>query len=56
LKYTLHNLKYTLHNFKYREKLTQMRNRNGNIITHDIQDVSGGILNILGGGSMDYSE
>jgi len=24
--------------------------------THNIQDVSGGIVNILGGGSMEYSE
>jgi hypothetical protein len=45
-----------LYKFRYEEKLTQMRNRNGNIITHDIQSVSGGILNVLGGGSMDYSE
>ena len=25
-------------------------------VIHDIQGVSGGIVNVLGGGSMDYSE
>jgi hypothetical protein len=28
----------------------------GVIVCYDIQGVSGGIVNILGGGNMDYSE
>jgi len=29
------NLKYTINTFRHEGKLTQMRNRNWNIITHD---------------------